>query len=240
MQASSSPSKRTRSSHLDEARPGCVSRSPFLICRAAANGEEGCSAGLRRSWQPTWSATAVWSAATRPARFAALRAHREDLIEPQVARHEGRIVKLMGDGLLAEFPSAVNAVMCAIEIQRAMAERNAGVPESRRIQLPDRHQHRRHRRRGPGHPRRRRQRRRAIAGAGAGIWHLHRGERARRACRQARPRLRGSGRAAPQEHREADPRLSDPARPDGRRTLRRAAMRSCRTGPRSSSCPSPI
>jgi adenylate cyclase len=60
--------------------------------------------------------------------LAALRAHREDLIEPQVARHEGRIVKLMGDGLLAEFPSAVNAVMAAIEIQRAMAERNAGVP----------------------------------------------------------------------------------------------------------------
>ena len=64
----------------------------------------------------------------------ALRAHREDLIEPQVARHEGRIVKLMGDGLLAEFPSAVNAVMGAIEIQRAMAERNAGVPEGSRIQ----------------------------------------------------------------------------------------------------------
>jgi adenylate cyclase len=65
--------------------------------------------------------------------LAALRAHREDLIGPQVARHEGRIVKLMGDGLLAEFPSAVNAVTCAIEIQRAMAERNAGVPESRRL-----------------------------------------------------------------------------------------------------------
>ena len=65
--------------------------------------------------------------------LAALRAHREELIEPQVARHEGRIVKLMGDGLLAEFPSAVNAVMAAIEIQSAIAERNAGVPERGRI-----------------------------------------------------------------------------------------------------------
>src|SRR5918996_2961913 len=65
--------------------------------------------------------------------LAALRTHREELIEPQVARHDGRIVKLMGDGLLAEFPSAVNAVTAAIEIQRAMAERNAGVPETRRL-----------------------------------------------------------------------------------------------------------
>ncbi len=51
----------------------------------------------------------------------ALRAHREKLIEPKVAEHEGRIVKLMGDGLLAEFPSAVEAVHCAIEIQHTMA-----------------------------------------------------------------------------------------------------------------------
>ncbi len=51
----------------------------------------------------------------------ALRTHREELIEPKVAEHEGRIVKLMGDGLLAEFPSAVEAVHCAIEIQHTMA-----------------------------------------------------------------------------------------------------------------------
>ncbi len=63
----------------------------------------------------------------------ALRAHREELIEPKIAEHEGRIVKLMGDGLLAEFPSAVEAVQCAIEIQYTMAERNADVPEERRI-----------------------------------------------------------------------------------------------------------
>ncbi len=63
----------------------------------------------------------------------ALRAHREKLIEPKVAEHEGRIVKLMGDGLLAEFPSAVEAVQCAIEIQLTMGERNADIPEDRRI-----------------------------------------------------------------------------------------------------------
>ncbi len=60
----------------------------------------------------------------------ALRAHREALIEPKIAEHDGRIVKLMGDGLLAEFPSAVEAVQCAIEIQNTMGERNAGISKS--------------------------------------------------------------------------------------------------------------
>jgi TolB-like protein len=62
-----------------------------------------------------------------------LRTHREELIEPKITEHEGRIVKLMGDGLLADFPSAVEAVQCAIEIQHTMAERNADVPEDRQI-----------------------------------------------------------------------------------------------------------
>ena len=65
--------------------------------------------------------------------LAALRAHREELIEPKIAEHEGRVVKLMGDGLLAEFPSAVEAVQCAVEIQHTMGERNADIPEDRRI-----------------------------------------------------------------------------------------------------------
>jgi adenylate cyclase len=62
-----------------------------------------------------------------------VRAHREALIEPKIAEHEGRIVKLMGGGLLAEFPSAVEAVQCAAEIQRSLGERNAGMPEEKRI-----------------------------------------------------------------------------------------------------------
>ena len=65
--------------------------------------------------------------------LAALKAHREELIEPKIAEHKGRIVKLMGDGVLAEFPSAVEAVQFAIQMQHTMAERNADVPEAPRI-----------------------------------------------------------------------------------------------------------
>jgi adenylate cyclase len=65
--------------------------------------------------------------------LARLKAHRRELIEPAIAACGGRTVKLMGDGALVEFASVVDAVQCAVEIQRAMAERNAGVPEARRI-----------------------------------------------------------------------------------------------------------
>ena len=54
-----------------------------------------------------------------------LKAHRKELIYPKIAAHNGRIVKLMGDGALVEFVSAVAAVECAVEIQKSMAERNA-------------------------------------------------------------------------------------------------------------------
>ncbi len=65
--------------------------------------------------------------------LAALKSHREDLIEPKIAEHEGRVVKLMGDGILAEFGSVFAAVQSAVEIQQAMAERNGDVPAERRI-----------------------------------------------------------------------------------------------------------
>ncbi len=65
--------------------------------------------------------------------LASLKAHRQDLIDPQIAEHGGRIVKLMGDGALVEFPSVVEAVECAVAIQRGMAERNREIPEGRRI-----------------------------------------------------------------------------------------------------------
>jgi adenylate cyclase len=67
--------------------------------------------------------------------LAALKAHRGELFDPEIAAHHGRIVKLMGDGLLAEFTSAVDAVACAVSIQRAMAERNAGLPAGGRIEF---------------------------------------------------------------------------------------------------------
>ena len=62
----------------------------------------------------------------------ALREHREAL-DPIVASHGGRIVKTMGDGLLVEFPSVVAAVECAVAVQKLMAERNADIPEDRRM-----------------------------------------------------------------------------------------------------------
>ncbi len=65
--------------------------------------------------------------------LAALKVHREQLIEPKVSERKGRIVKLMGDGLLIEFPSAVEAVQCAVEIQHLIGERNADVPEEKQI-----------------------------------------------------------------------------------------------------------
>ena len=62
-------------------------------------------------------------------------AGRKELFEPEIARHHGRVFKLMGDGMLAEFGSVVDAVECAVSLQRGLAERNANVPEDRRIQV---------------------------------------------------------------------------------------------------------
>ena len=65
--------------------------------------------------------------------LAALTAHRRELIDPAVAEHVGRIVKTTGDGFLAEFASAVDAVRCAVDIQRGMAERNQTVTPDRKL-----------------------------------------------------------------------------------------------------------
>src|SRR5438067_3299237 len=67
--------------------------------------------------------------------LARLRALRSDLIDPTIAVHGGRVVKRTGDGALVEFRSVVNAVRCAIEVQTAMVERNAGLPPERRIEF---------------------------------------------------------------------------------------------------------
>ena len=64
-----------------------------------------------------------------------LRGLRSDLIDPAIAAHHGRIVKRTGDGSLIEFRSVVDAVRCAIEVQNGMVERNAGVPDDRRIEF---------------------------------------------------------------------------------------------------------
>jgi adenylate cyclase len=67
--------------------------------------------------------------------FERLRAHRKELFEPEIAQHHGRIFKLVGDGLFAEFASVVEAVECAAALQRGLAQRNNGVPDGRRIDM---------------------------------------------------------------------------------------------------------
>jgi TolB-like protein/class 3 adenylate cyclase/Tfp pilus assembly protein PilF len=64
-----------------------------------------------------------------------LKAHLRELVEPKIGEHSGRIVKNIGDGLLAEFASVVDAVRCAVEWQRAMVDREPGIPGDRRIRF---------------------------------------------------------------------------------------------------------
>ena len=64
-----------------------------------------------------------------------LKAHRKELVDPKITEHRGRIVKTTGDGMLVEFFSVVDAVRCAVDIQRGMGERNASVPADKRIEF---------------------------------------------------------------------------------------------------------
>src|SRR6516225_8530396 len=64
-----------------------------------------------------------------------LKAHLRELVDPKITDHRGRIVKSTGDGFLAEFPSVVDAVRCAVEVQRGMIDREPEVPEERRIRF---------------------------------------------------------------------------------------------------------
>jgi adenylate cyclase len=65
-----------------------------------------------------------------------LKTHRRELVDPKIGEYSGRIVKTTGDGMLVEFPSVVDAVRCAAEVQRAMLDREVGMPEDRRIRFP--------------------------------------------------------------------------------------------------------
>src|SRR5208282_3271985 len=64
-----------------------------------------------------------------------LKVHRKELVDPKITEHRGRIVKTTGDGMLVEFDRVVDAVRCAVDIQRGMIERNAEVPTESRIQF---------------------------------------------------------------------------------------------------------
>src|SRR5215831_1728034 len=67
--------------------------------------------------------------------LARLKAVRREIADPKIKEHHGRIVKTTGDGLLIEFASVVDAVRCAVEVQRDMAERNVDVPADHRIEF---------------------------------------------------------------------------------------------------------
>src|SRR5665811_2131783 len=64
-----------------------------------------------------------------------LKTHRRELVDPKITEHRGHIVKTTGDGMLVEFVSVVDAVRCAVDVQRGMVKRNADVPAESRIQL---------------------------------------------------------------------------------------------------------
>ena len=83
--------------------------------------------------------------------LAALKQLRRELADPKIKEHRGRIVKTTGDGLLVEFASVVDAVRCAVEVQREMAARNTGVPDEQTYRVPHRDQSRRHHQGRPRH-----------------------------------------------------------------------------------------
>jgi adenylate cyclase len=64
-----------------------------------------------------------------------IKAHRKELVDPKITEHRGRVVKTTGDGMLVEFVSVIDAVRCAVDIQRGMVERNASVPSDKRIEF---------------------------------------------------------------------------------------------------------
>ena len=67
--------------------------------------------------------------------LARLKTDRENLIDPKIKKHRGRVIKIIGDGMLVEFASVVDAVRCAVEIQTEMVERNRAQPEDKRIEF---------------------------------------------------------------------------------------------------------
>jgi adenylate cyclase len=73
--------------------------------------------------------------ADEPGTLLSLKAYHSELVDPKISEHHGRIVKLTGDGMLAEFQSVLNAVACAVAVQRSIADRNQGIPAARQIEF---------------------------------------------------------------------------------------------------------
>ena len=114
-----------------------------LIVRCAGKGSAGMSSGQRERVERRLAAILAADVAgysrlmgeNEEGTLAALKAIRRELGDPKIKEHRGRIVKTTGDGLLVEFASVVDAVRCAVEVQREMALRNASVPATRRIEF---------------------------------------------------------------------------------------------------------
>ena len=102
-----------------------------------------------------------------------LKAFRKTLVDPKIAEYRGRIVKTTGDGMLVEFGSAVDAVRCAVEVQRAMGAQQCRRPPGQAHRTPHRHPCRRHHHRRRRHFWRRRQHRRAAGRHRGRRRHLH-------------------------------------------------------------------
>ena len=93
------------------------------------------TSGFRGSILSTTLKSSIARGSDEERTLARLRALRSDLIDPTIAVHNGRVVKRTGDGSLVEFRSVGDAVRCAIEVQDAMVERNAGMAADRRIEF---------------------------------------------------------------------------------------------------------
>jgi class 3 adenylate cyclase len=119
--------------HRETALAACPQWAIVLVSRF---GEEAVMAETRKLAAILAADVAGYSklaGADEERTLARLRALRSDLFDPTIALHHGRVVKRTGDGVLIEFRSVVDAVRCAIEVQKGMAERNAGLPPERRI-----------------------------------------------------------------------------------------------------------
>ena len=93
----------------------------------------GWSGGSLRSWPPTSSAYSRLIETDEARTLAAIRALRSEVIDPLIADHRGRIVKLMGDGAIVEFGSVVDAVACAVAVQEGTTVHQREVPPESRI-----------------------------------------------------------------------------------------------------------
>ena len=129
---------RDRGARLTSTIPGRV----FMVNRPSAEAPDGETRKLAAILVSDVVGYSRLAGADEERTLARLRTLRSDLIDPTISVHRGRVVNRTGDGSIVEFRSVVDAVRCAIEVQSAMVERNAGLPPERRIRISGRHSYR--------------------------------------------------------------------------------------------------